>query len=165
MSGWCIPDMATRRKKWADFAATACVQPSIFDPSTLAKEQPKRRKSGTFPKPNIPEGDILRQIYEGLLLHPLVARIERINVMAGRLHGKDGKPGRFLRSCKKGRSDLDGFSVTGKVIAIEVKKPSTRNELSVEQRVYLDEVKRHGGLAGVATCVEEAFAIVEGRNA
>ena len=163
MSWWCIPDMATRRKKWTDFAATACVQPSIFDPSTLAKEQPKRRKSGTFPKPNIPEGDILRQIYEGLLLHPLVARIERINVISGRILGPNGKPGRFLRSCKKGRSDLDGFSVTGKVIAIEVKTPSTRNKLSVEQRAYLDDVKRHGGLAGVATCVEEAFAIVEGR--
>ena len=84
--------------------------------------------------------------------------------MAGRLCGKDGKPSsRFMRSCKKGRVDLDGFSVNGKVIAIEVKRPSTRNNLTDEQRAYLERVKRSGGLAGVATSVEEAFAIVEGR--
>ncbi|MBK8117619.1 MAG: VRR-NUC domain-containing protein [Candidatus Accumulibacter sp.] len=54
--------------------------------------------------------------------------------------------------------------MTGKVIAIEVKRPSTRNNLTEEQRAYLEQVKRAGGLAGVATCYEEAAAIVEGRG-
>ena len=152
--------MAIARKKWTDFAAKASIQPALFE----APEQPRRRRAGTCKKPSIPERDILSQILGGLLLHPLVAHIERINVMAGRLCGKDGKPlSRFMRSCKKGRVDLDGFSVTGKVIAIEVKRPSTRNNLTDEQRAYLDQVKRAGGLAGVAASVEEAFAIVEGR--
>jgi hypothetical protein len=60
--------------------------------------------------------------------------------------------------------DLDGFTVDGRVIAIEVKRPSTRNDLSNEQRDYLDQVRRAGGLSGVATCYEEAAAIVEGRS-
>ena len=102
-------------------------------------------------------------ILDALSIHPLVARIERINVIAGRLLGKYGKPSRFMRSCKKGRVDLDGFSVDGKIIAIEVKRPATRNHLTDEQRAYLDQVKKAGGLAGVATCYEEAVAIVEGR--
>lgn len=151
------------RQKWADFAAKASIQPTLFDATVIEKEQPKRRRPGTVKKPSIPERDIQRQILDGLALHPLVARIERINVMAGRLYGKDGKPSRFMRSCRKGRVDLDGFTVDGRVIAIEVKRPSTRNDLSNEQRDYLDQVKLAGGLAGVATCYEEAAEIVEGR--
>lgn len=150
------------RKKWADFAAKESIQPALFDATVSEKEQPRRRRPGSVKKPSIPERDIQRQILEGLAMHPLVARIERINVMAGRLYGKDGKPSRFMRSCRKGRVDLDGFSVTGKVIAIEVKRPSTRNHLTDEQRTYLEQVKLAGGLAGVATCYEEAVAIVEG---
>ncbi|WP_287664772.1 VRR-NUC domain-containing protein [Accumulibacter sp.] len=153
--------MTTARKKWTDLAAKASTQPALFE----APEQPRRRRAGTCKKPSIPERDIQRQILDGLLLHPLVARIERINVMAGRLFGKDGKPSRFMRSCAKGRVDLDGFSTSGKVIAIEVKRPTTRNNVTDEQRAYLEQVKRAGGLAGVATCYEEAAAIVEGRGA
>ncbi len=91
----------------------------------------------------------------------MVARIERINVMAGRLIGKDGRSSRFMRSCQAGRVDLDGFTTDGRVIAIEVKRPQTRNNLTIGQTDYLDAVRAAGGLAGVATCVEEAFAIVE----
>ena len=110
-----------------------------------------------------PERDILSQILGGLLLHPLVAPHRRINVMAGRLCGKDGKPlSRFMRSCKERARRSGRVLGDRKVIAIEVKRPSTRNNLTDEQRAYLDQVKRAGGICGVATSVEEAFAIVEG---
>jgi hypothetical protein len=153
----------TSRRAWTDFASKASLQPALFDAAEMARAQPKRRRPGSVKKPVVLERDIQRTILDGLRLHPLVSRIERINVMAGRLYGKDGKPSRFMRSCQKGRVDLDGFTVDGRVIAIEVKRPSTRNGLSDEQREYLDQVKRAGGLAGVATCYEEAAAIVEGR--
>ena len=152
--------MAIARKKWTDFAAKASsIQPALFE----APEQPRRRRAGTCKKPSIPERDILSQILGALLLHPLVAHIERINVMAGRLIGKDGKPSRFMRSCRRGRVDLDGFTKNGRVIAIEVKRPSTRGQLTAEQIDYLRQVRMSGGLAGVATSVQEAVAIVEGR--
>lgn len=146
------------RKRWSDMLANSHLQPALFAPP----EQPKRRRPGSANRPSVPERDIQRQILDGLRSHPLVAHIERINVMAGRLYGKDGRPSRFLRSCNKGRVDLDGFSVTGKVIAIEVKRPQTRNRLTEEQRAYIAQVRAAGGLAGVATSYEEAAAIVEG---
>lgn len=148
------------RKKWTDYAAGVSVQPALFAPP----EQPKRRRSGSCKRPSIPERDIQRAILQALELHPMVARVERINVMAGRLYGKDGKPGRFIRSCRKGRVDLDGFTTDGRVIAIEVKRPTTRHTLTIEQAEYLTMVRASNGLSGVATCVEEAIAIVEGRN-
>lgn len=156
--------MITKRKKWADFAATESIQQALFDPSAIRENQPKRRRPGSASKPKVLERDIQKLILDALSIHPMVARIERINVMAGRLYGKGGNPSRFMRSCRKGRVDLDGFTTDGRVIAIEVKTPSTRNHLTTEQREYLDQVKKAGGLAGVATCYEEAAAIVEGRN-
>lgn len=152
----------TARRRWTDYLAESSVQPSLVPPSELPA-QPKRRKAGTVRRLEPPEIDIQRAILRALLLHPAVARIERINVMAGRLVGRDGKPSRFLRSCAKGRVDLDGFSVDGKVIAIEVKRPSTRRTVTPEQRQYINQVASAGGLAGVACSVEDALAIVEGR--
>jgi hypothetical protein len=152
------------RRQWSEYAAEQYTQPSLIDPESLAVAQPKRRRPGTVKRPVIPERDIQKVILDGLLRHPLVARIERINVMAGRLLGKDGvSASRFMRSCRRGRVDLDGFSVDGKIIAIEVKRPATRNTVTPEQQEYIDQVKKAGGLAGVATCYEEAVAIVEGR--
>jgi hypothetical protein len=45
-----------------------------------------------------------------------------------------------------------------------VKRPSRRNEVTVEQREFLDDYIKRGDPAGVATCYEEAAAIVEGRS-
>lgn len=155
--------MSGSRKGWTDYMATSAVQAPLIDASELPA-QPKRRRPGTVRRPVVKEIEIQRQILTALSLHPKVARIERINVMAGRLIGRDGKPSRFMRSCRRGRVDLDGFMTDGRVIAIEVKKPSTRHTVTDEQRAYLDQVAAAGGLAGVACSVEEAFAIVEGRS-
>ena len=154
--------MTARRKQWTDYLAVAQVQPPLVPPADIPA-QPKRRRPGTVRRQNPPEIDIQRAILRALSLHPAVARIERINVMAGRLVGKDGKPSRFIRSCAKGRVDLDGISCDGLVIAIEVKKPSERHKVTDEQRAYLDQVAAVGGISGVACSVEEALAIVEGR--
>lgn len=153
----------SRRKGWTDYMATSAVQAPLIDASDLPA-QPKRRRPGTVRRPVVKEIEIQRQILTALSLHPRVARIERINVMAGRLIGRDGKPSRFMRSCRRGRVDLDGFSCDGLVIAIEVKKPSERHKVTDEQREYLDQVAAVGGISGVACSVEEALAIVEGRS-
>lgn len=150
----------TRRKAWTDHLTGAGIQPALFE----APVQPKRRRPGTCKKPVLLESAIQKMILDALQMHPRVARIERINVMAGRLLGKDGQASRFMRSCRKGRVDLDGFAVDGKVIAIEVKRPSTRHTITPEQQEYLDKVKAANGLSGVATSVDEALAIVEGRT-
>lgn len=150
--------MKSSRAAWTDKLADRS-QPALFE----APAQPKRRRPGTCKKPTLLESAIQKMILEALQQHPLVARVERINVMAGRLLGKDGSASRFMRSCKKGRVDLDGFTTDGRVIAIEVKRPATRNYITVEQANYIRAVRAAGGCAGVATCVDEALAIVEGR--
>lgn len=148
------------RRSWTDYVADRHVQPALFDPPA----QPKRRRPGTV-KPRQPkEVDLQRVILKALQLHPLVARIERTNTGAGRFVGQDGKAGRFVRYGFKGQADLTGLAKDGRHIAIEVKRPQTRNALRPDQRVYLDQVREAGGIAGVATCVEEAFALVEGMD-
>ena len=147
------------RRAWSDFMAAKTVQPPLFEPPA----QPKRRRPGAAKKREPLERDIQRVILQALRLHPAVARIERTNTGAGRFVGKDGKAGRFVRYGFAGQADLSGLAKDGRVIAIEVKRPGTRKDLRPEQAEYLRQVREAGGLAGVATCAEEAFAIVEGR--
>lgn len=148
------------RRAWTDFIATQHVQPPLFEPPA----QPKRRAKGKTRHRSDPlERDIQRVILEALRLHPAVARIERTNTGAGRFMGKDGKAGRFVRFGFQGQADLTGVAKDGRVIAIEVKRPRTRTDVSPAQRAYLDQVRAAGGYAGVACSVEEAFAVVEGR--
>lgn len=155
--------MSGSRKGWTDYMTTSAIQPPLV-PADAIPDQPKRRRPGTVKRHIVREIDIQRSILKALSLHPLVARIERINVMAGRLIGRDGKPSRFMRSCRRGRVDLDGFMTDGRIIAIEVKRPATRNTVTEEQRAYLDQVAAAGGVAGVACSVEDALAIVAGRS-
>ena len=150
--------MKGSRKRWSDYLASSSVQPALFDPP----DQPKRRKSGSVRKVVPREVDIQKVILDALRMHPMVARIERTNTGAGRLLGPNGA-GRFVRFGFPGQADLTGTSTDGKTIAIEVKRPTTRSSVTDEQRRYLQTVRDAGGLAGVATCYEEAAAIVEGR--
>lgn len=154
--------MIRSRKKWTDCAANVAIQPALFELAAMDTAQPKRRRPGSCKRIEPREVDITRVIIDGLRRHPAVCRIDRSNTGAGRLM-QHGKPGRFIRFGFVGQSDISGVSVDGRVIAIEVKRRTTRKNLSAEQRAYLDQVKKAGGLAGVATCYAEAVAIVEGR--
>jgi hypothetical protein len=152
--------MTTARKKWTDFAAKASTQPALFE----APEQPRRRRAGTCKKPVVPEKDILRSIISGLKSHPAVRpeTVERTGVYKGRVVRADGSIG-YAMAGQKGMADICGKLKDGRRFAIEVKKKETRNRLSDEQREFLADYIKRGDLAGVATSVEEAFAIVEGR--
>ena len=152
--------MAIARKKWTDFAAKASTQPALFE----APEQPRRRRAGTCKKPSIPEKDIQRSIVSGLKSHPAVRpeTVERTGVYKGRVVRADGSIG-YAMAGQKGMADICGKLKDGRRFAIEVKKKETRNRLSDEQREFLADYIKRGDLAGVATSVEEAFAIVEGR--
>jgi hypothetical protein len=49
----------------------------------------------------------------------------------------------------------------GRLLGIEVKRPSTRTRTSAAQKAWLAVVRRFNGVAGVATSVEEAMALVD----
>lgn len=61
----------------------------------------------------------------------------------------------------KGISDILGIHApSGRMIAIEVKTPARRKQVSAEQEYFLDRVTAFGGMAGVATCLEDAALIM-----
>lgn len=57
-----------------------------------------------------------------------------------------------------GSPDLVGIA-WGRFVGLEVKTPTGR--VSKEQTMWLDMVRRFGGVAGVARSVDDAIAIVE----
>ena len=67
-----------------------------------------------------------------------------------------------IRLAAPGVSDLIGWTEGGRFAAIEVKGP--RGRVTDEQAAFLELVRRSGGLAGVARSVEDARAIIEGRE-
>ena len=60
------------------------------------------------------------------------------------------KPGKYHRN---GVSDILGFDNTGKFIAIEVK--TAKGRLSQNQKLFLEDVNRNGGVGFVARSVDD----------
>ncbi len=60
----------------------------------------------------------------------------------------------------KGSSDIVGIAPSGHFLAIEVKTPTGR--ATKEQLNFIDQVKKAGGIAGIARSVEEALTIIRG---
>lgn len=57
-----------------------------------------------------------------------------------------------------GGSDLIGIAPGGRFIAIEVKTP--RGRATPEQIRFIEAVKKHGGIAGIARSVEDALSLI-----
>lgn len=148
------------RRAWTDFADRKHVQPVLFEPP----EQPKRRRAGTVKPPRMLEKDIKTAILNALRAHPLVLEVSVVGVSSGRIVRPDGSRTAWRRWGEAGTPDIVGRIKDRRRFRIEVKTPARRNTVTPEQRERLDETIAAGGLAGVATCVEEAFAIVEGRK-
>lgn len=69
---------------------------------------------------------------------------------------------RIIHMGLKGQSDIQGIHKgTGRFIGLEVKKPSTRKNVTVFQQEFLDTIREMGGISGVATSPEEALEIID----
>lgn len=62
-----------------------------------------------------------------------------------------------------GLPDLVGCK-DGHFFGIEVKVPGREHTLTPRQAAALEEIRKHGGLAGVAVSIEDAQEIVDGAN-
>ena len=80
----------------------------------------------------------------------------RINV--GKVKMKDGRW--FSTGAPKGFPDLFGFRPDGRIFFIEVKNEV--GKLRPEQKIFIEQMRKRGALAGVARSVEEAMEIVNG---
>jgi hypothetical protein len=96
---------------------------------------------------------VLAAVRKLLAYHPRVAWHERLNSGAGQLAFADGSQSQWIRFSWRGAPDLIGQTVDGKLLAVEVKRPSGR--VRPEQQQFLDQVRRHGGVAFVARSLDD----------
>lgn len=77
---------------------------------------------------------------------------------------RTGENNRIVKVGFKGLSDIIGLRKSdGKFIAIEVKLPKRRKNVTIYQEQFIKSIKILGGLAGVATSAEEALQIIKGK--
>lgn len=101
--------------------------------------------------------------------HSIQLGIQQYLTLKGIYHWRNNsgalpdRNGRIVRFGKAGSADILGVqSKTGKIVAIEVKKPSTRKDTTLLQREFLTAVHKCGGLSGVATSEEDVDKILSG---
>lgn len=80
----------------------------------------------------------------------------RANV--GKVRTADGRY--FDTGLPKGFPDLFGFRPDGRIFFIEVKNETGR--VRPEQKIFIEQMRKRGALAGVARSVEDAMEIVNG---
>ena len=78
----------------------------------------------------------------------------RVNV--GKVKMQNGRW--FETGVPKGFSDLFGFRPDGRIFFIEVKNET--GKLRPEQKIFIEQMKKRGALAGVARSVEDAMEII-----
>ena len=89
---------------------------------------------------------------QALRRHPKVATVER-RQSAVFMEGN-----RYVRVGRRGEADISGILKGGRAFAIEVKRPGGKpNE---KQLQFLERIRAAGGIAGCATSVTEAEAII-----
>ncbi|HFI0332290.1 TPA: VRR-NUC domain-containing protein [Streptococcus suis] len=80
----------------------------------------------------------------------------RVNV--GKVKMQNGRW--FETGVPKGFSDLFGFRPDGRIFFIEVKNET--GKLRPEQKIFIEQMRKRGALAGVARSVADAMEIVNG---
>jgi hypothetical protein len=111
----------------------------------------------TRPEPT--EAAVLLSVRRALSLHPKVAWFERMNSAAGRLLYPDGRASQFMRFGFVGMPDILGQLKDGRLLAIEVKRPS--GNVSPEQADFIEMSARHHAVAFVARRVSDVLDVLE----
>ena len=104
------------------------------------------------------EADVLAAVKQALTLLEIKGRViwwARMNTGSGRLlRGKDNVS-QFIQFGFKGCPDILGQLHDGRVLAIEVKRPS--GDLKPEQADFLEKASRAGAYAFVARSVDDVW--------
>lgn len=113
-----------------------CPTPEI-ETDLLGQEiiNPKRKNE-------TPEAGALREVLQALTAHPAVAWCERMNSGAAKIGN------RFVRFGWPGCPDVLGQLKDGRLLGVEVK--AAKGKLRPEQAVFLERIRRAGGVAFMA---------------
>ena len=82
------------------------------------------------------------------------------NTNAGKIPVGKGKNKRLVNLAPAGTADIIGVHKDGRFIAIEVKTPKRKGNVTVLQQSFLDEVKKRGGIARVAWSEEQVQDLI-----
>ena len=116
--------------------------------------------------PKKKESEIQNEILEWLSFHT------NVFVWKANTTGMFDPTRNIYRSLKghniRGVSDILGIvrhvverqSPIGQLLAIEVKRPETRNTVTADQRYFLDRIRVMGGISEVCTSLTEAIELV-----
>lgn len=66
---------------------------------------------------------------------------------------------RWFRSGIKGSADIIGVTPTGHMAAVEVKRNKNKKP-SIDQALFLDEIRKRGGVAVVVDSIDSALELV-----
>lgn len=99
------------------------------------------------------ESDIQSAIMSMLLWHPKVAWAFVTTT------GVVNRRGSYITVGVKGMPDILGQLKTGQLFGIEVKKP--KEKPSDDQYKFINMIVTNGGVAGWATSIEEAMAVLK----
>lgn len=125
---------------------------------------------------NIPlEADVLKQIIDGLRMHPMIGLVERVNSGSAVETNSDGSQRhiRFHHVYRVDERRMRSVDIhctlkpSGKRFVIEVKRPGwkqPRDDREREQQAYIDRVRECGGHGLIATSWEEVAAYLGARR-
>ena len=106
-------------------------------------------------KPEPEESQVLRAVLRALELHPQIVWAKRMN--SGAMKTLSGG---FMRFGFPGCPDVWAQTRTGRLVVVEVKKPSGR--ASPEQIEFLRLVGSNGGIAFIARSADDVIAALKG---
>jgi hypothetical protein len=109
-------------------------------------------------RPEPTESAVLSAILRALRIHPAVVWHARMNTGAGQLLRLNGAS-QFIRFGFKGQPDILGQLRDGRLLAIEVKRPS--GVVSPEQQAFLSRASENGAVAFVARSVADVWAALD----
>lgn len=87
--------------------------------------------------------------------------VQRINT--GAFATGTGNNRRFIRSCKKGTLDFEGYDNHGRFLGIECKRP-IGGRVSAEQAARIADVNKKGGVAFTVISGDEALMLLKINN-
>lgn len=87
--------------------------------------------------------------------------VQRINT--GAFATGTGRNRRFIRSCKKGTLDFEGYDNHGRFLGIECKRP-IGGRISPDQAARIADVNKKGGIAFTTRSGAEALNLLEINN-
>lgn len=115
----------------------------------------------TRPEPT--EADVLASVLQYLELARRQRRVvwyARTNTGAGRLVQRDGTPGQWMRFGWRGCPDVLGQLPDGRLLALEVKRPSGR--VRPDQQAFLDLALSAGAAGGIVRSVDDVHVLLGG---